>query len=837
MPIRDPQRAFFIPVLVPLGTTAPANPAAFATYGLMTVNVIAFVAGLIAPGMIDHLAFYAQGAIYRAVTYAFIHEPSLIGFGHLFFNMLFLWIFAVPLESRIGSWRILVLYLICAVAGAIAWNVVQAAHGQPMLGSSAAVWGIMGAYLILWPYSSVRCYFVLLALIIPIFARTWNTLAILFPVLYYLCIAAMFFCAWLMDLDPLVEHVAWSAHVGGMLAGAALAGAAYGLGAFWAKKPEPQPAGADADDFEVPSSLPPTPPTTPPARPKPAPAPKPQTPAPVPPKWTALQEAVILGESDTAVRLWHEQMKPELNECLMPGPQLDLARMLSRAGQTDEAIEALDRLLRIHHNCELAPMASLELARLLLDNGRDPEIIASLLDAIEAANPAVDVLQEIEEMRSRLANPHPTPRPFAAPEEIPGPIQEPAEEEPVGPPGEKPVASILFGDPDDTGGFDLKIEKSEPRAKPPAPIEDDTTPPSEIKIQLAKFEGDDPDATRKPFKPTPSAINATPDYKWDEDNLFDGRKSILEPPSGRIRDESFEPPTPMPIARPEPIPAAPSRDHVPTAEIFIGGITHFPEQPDVSDTNEQPLFLRQSIRYAAILTPGRPVNIPLVCEVLRPLLGLGPEPTHHAILRRRGILAEDLLAVEAEALANTLRERGQSITIVAMDKHIDFGPPLDVMTYRSESAAGRFSVPGQALTCRWTTSVLFAAGLVRLNPTAPGRAVLDLFFSHPRVHLRLWESTMVYPDHIINTARVLETIYASSPSGIERLPLRRDWCFRALSAEIEEHGRNAVRTRSLSDWLGESLPLPTSHFRSQIEYDNFLRWHLMAYHAPKKTYG
>lgn len=844
--MQDPQRAIFIPVLVPLGTTVTASRLTYGTCALMAINVLFFLVGLSSETFADHLAFFMHDRWYRYATYAFIHEPTVMGMGHLVFNMLFLWVFASPLESRIGWWRLIALYLICAVAGSVAWVLFQGVPKEPMLGSSAAVWGIVAAYLVLWPSSSVKFFFTVLLIYTPLYARAWKMWAIVFAALYHLFLGGMALLAWWMDFKLLID-IAWSAHAAGILMGITLTAAALAVkGGAHPESPQedgPEPE-HDQPAFQKkprPALMPEDKPARKPAQPKAKPA------APAPPKWMPLHEAVILGDNPLAIRLWLGEMKPELNASLMPGPQLDLARMLARDGKAEDAIEALDRLLRVHPRCELAAVAKLELAKLLADHGRDPQIIAALLDEIETSNPSVDILQDVEELRERLSRPQ-THAPAAAPKtEIDQMVDLPNIDEIPEPLANAPAASVLFGDPEDTDAFGIRIEKDAPAQAKPA--YDDTTPPADVSKELALFadpEDEPQQIDNDAFKPRPVTLKNDPAQKTNDDPFFN-RQSILphfdEYKGERVVDESFEPGAVQGFKQPRPayVSLEPlgelEKTHVPTPETFIGDITQFPYKPDSDDTQELPLVLRPTMRYAALLTPGRPVDIQLVCSTLAPMLGLGPETTHHALLRRRGILLDDMLAAEAEALARKLSTAGQSVSLVAMDKTLDFGAPLDVMTYHDEGVAGRFSVAGQALVCRWSRAVCFAAGLVRLEPTAPGRAVLDLFFSQPRVHLRLWESTMAYPDRINATAKVLETIYPPVAGEFNRMPLRRDWCFRATATEISDHGKYAICTRSLSEWLETAAPLPSSHFWSLIEYDNFLRWHLMAYHAPKKVYG
>ena len=75
---------------------------------------------------------------------------------HIFGNMLFLWIFADNIESRIGHVRFAVFYLICGFAAAIGQIVMDTSSVIPMLGASGAISGVLGGYLLLFPNKQVR---------------------------------------------------------------------------------------------------------------------------------------------------------------------------------------------------------------------------------------------------------------------------------------------------------------------------------------------------------------------------------------------------------------------------------------------------------------------------------------------------------------------------------------------------------------------------------------------------------------------------------------------------------------------------------------------------------
>ena len=80
---------------------------------------------------------------WRLITAAFLHYGIL----HLGLNMLVLWIIGPPLEEYFGHGRYLLVYLVSGLAGsagALLWS-----PDVLTVGASGAIWGIMGAALVL----------------------------------------------------------------------------------------------------------------------------------------------------------------------------------------------------------------------------------------------------------------------------------------------------------------------------------------------------------------------------------------------------------------------------------------------------------------------------------------------------------------------------------------------------------------------------------------------------------------------------------------------------------------------------------------------------------------
>jgi len=87
-----------------------------------------------------------------AITAAFLHG----GFMHLFFNMWALRVFGRRVEDACGPWRFLAFYLFCGATSSIAFSLIHAGSDTPAIGASGAIYGVMAAYLFLYPGGRIR---------------------------------------------------------------------------------------------------------------------------------------------------------------------------------------------------------------------------------------------------------------------------------------------------------------------------------------------------------------------------------------------------------------------------------------------------------------------------------------------------------------------------------------------------------------------------------------------------------------------------------------------------------------------------------------------------------
>jgi membrane associated rhomboid family serine protease len=86
----------------------------------------------------------ANGDWYRLLTAVFLHEQLF----HVAANMLLLWFLGPQLEALLGRLRFLGLYLLCGLGGSAA-SYTFSLPIQPSLGASGAVFGLVGAMLVI----------------------------------------------------------------------------------------------------------------------------------------------------------------------------------------------------------------------------------------------------------------------------------------------------------------------------------------------------------------------------------------------------------------------------------------------------------------------------------------------------------------------------------------------------------------------------------------------------------------------------------------------------------------------------------------------------------------
>ncbi|MFP4354186.1 MAG: rhomboid family intramembrane serine protease [Phycisphaerae bacterium] len=128
------------------------------------------------------------------------------GFLHLLGNCLFLWVFGNSVNCKIGHLPYVGLYLLCAMAGSMAH---YGFDGGPAVGASGAIYGIMGAFLILYPRNDIYALF-------------WMPFTVLLrPVRFSSIWAIVLWVGWdaAWMISGAETNVALWGHIGGFLAG------------------------------------------------------------------------------------------------------------------------------------------------------------------------------------------------------------------------------------------------------------------------------------------------------------------------------------------------------------------------------------------------------------------------------------------------------------------------------------------------------------------------------------------------------------------------------------------------------------------------------------------
>ncbi len=120
----------------------PKKP--FITYGLIFINVLIYLLCILNNNLITTLAvnryFITSGQYYRLITGIFCHASIW----HLVFNMYALYIIGMQLESFLGKYKYLAIYLLSGLSGSLLSILFSSNYS---VGASGAIFGLMGSLL------------------------------------------------------------------------------------------------------------------------------------------------------------------------------------------------------------------------------------------------------------------------------------------------------------------------------------------------------------------------------------------------------------------------------------------------------------------------------------------------------------------------------------------------------------------------------------------------------------------------------------------------------------------------------------------------------------------
>ncbi len=203
--------------MIPVRDFRPIRIFPAVTYGIIAVNILVFLMEVYLDMMGSLNWFFENFAIvpsyivqgenlYTLITAMFMHG----GFAHIFFNMLYFYIFGNNVEDSMGSGRFILFYLLCGLCASLAQIYVDPYSEVPNLGASGAIAGILGAYLVLYPTERIGVFLGYMYMRMPavIVLLSWFVLQLFSGVLSFGVTGA--------------GGIAFWAHIGGFIAGVIL---------------------------------------------------------------------------------------------------------------------------------------------------------------------------------------------------------------------------------------------------------------------------------------------------------------------------------------------------------------------------------------------------------------------------------------------------------------------------------------------------------------------------------------------------------------------------------------------------------------------------------------
>ena len=185
-----------------------ASKVAAVTYLIIAVNVLVFFQSLTDPeaynqlvvnyGLVPEQILKGENLL-SLVTSMFLHADII----HIGMNMFFLLVSGDSVERKIGSIRFLLLYLAFGVIAGLFHTYLTTLPSIPTIGASGAIFGVLAAFAILFPFRWLL--------------KLFGFIPVPLPALLFVFITILFETAYVTS--GTVENVAHTAHVGGFLAG------------------------------------------------------------------------------------------------------------------------------------------------------------------------------------------------------------------------------------------------------------------------------------------------------------------------------------------------------------------------------------------------------------------------------------------------------------------------------------------------------------------------------------------------------------------------------------------------------------------------------------------
>lgn len=163
-------------------------------------------------------------------TYMFLHSNIF----HVTINMYFLYVFGKNVEDKLGTLKFLTTYIALGIAAVIVEAFMMPELEYPVIGASGAVTGIMGMFIVFFPFSKIKTFIFLI-----IYAIIRNIPAIVIVMLFFTFQLVLWYLEQTYNLNEYlrsfqenigikhryinISNMAYYTHIGGFLAGIIIA--------------------------------------------------------------------------------------------------------------------------------------------------------------------------------------------------------------------------------------------------------------------------------------------------------------------------------------------------------------------------------------------------------------------------------------------------------------------------------------------------------------------------------------------------------------------------------------------------------------------------------------
>ena len=159
-------------------------------------------------------------------TYMFLHSNIF----HVTINMYFLYVFGKNVEDKLGTLKFLTTYIALGIVAVIVEAFMMPELEYPVIGASGAVTGIMGMFIVFFPFSKIKTFIFLI-----IYAIIRNIPAIVIVMLFFTFQLVLWYLEQTYNLNEYlrsfqenigikhryinISNMAYYTHIGGFLAG------------------------------------------------------------------------------------------------------------------------------------------------------------------------------------------------------------------------------------------------------------------------------------------------------------------------------------------------------------------------------------------------------------------------------------------------------------------------------------------------------------------------------------------------------------------------------------------------------------------------------------------